>query len=419
MIDASQLYQPAFWSNPENAHELFARMRRESPVQHCEAKGYPNFWHITKYEDIFEIEKRTDVFLSAPRTIVQSTANEDHIREMSGGTLAPVRTLVNMDNPHHQKMRLLTQAWFMPKNLAKLNGGISESINTALAALREKNGLCDFAKDIAIEYPLRVIMQVLGVPPSDYPMMLRLTQETFGPEDPDTKPQAENNELAQAEALMSTVQEFSQYCLALVEERRQTPKDDISTLLAQAEVDGKPIDALDLIGYFIIIATAGHDTTSYSLTEAVRQMAMSPAVLERLKDDPDGAAPKIVEEAIRIASPVRHFIRTANEDYELRGQKIKAGDSVILWYASGSRDEDLFERPNEFDIDRDASVRHAAFGHGAHICLGMHLARQENIAFLKRFGQEVSDLKLVGEPKFTQAQFVSGIKSLPVEIALA
>lgn len=419
MIDAAQLYQPAFWKNPENAHKLFSQMRNEAPVLHCEAEGYPEYWHLTKYEDIFEIEKRTDIFLSAPRTIVQTTANEDHIRKMTGGTLAPVRTLVNMDRPHHQKMRMLTQAWFMPKNLVKLDGGINQSIDIALAKLRDQNGQCDFAKDIALEYPLRVIMEVLGVPPADYPMMLRLTQETFGPEDPDTKTDGDNNELAQAEALLSTVQEFSAYCLALVEERRINPRDDISTLLAQAEVDGAPIDPLDLIGYFIIVATAGHDTTSYSLTEAVRRMALSPDLLERLKSDPDEIAPKIVEEAIRVASPVRHFIRTATEDYELRGQKIKAGDAVILWYPSGSRDEDIFDRPNEFDIDRDTSQRHAAFGHGAHLCLGMHLARQENIAFLKRFGQEVSALKLEGAPQYTQAQFVSGIKSLPLSVSLA
>lgn len=418
MIDAAQLYQPTFWKNPEDAHALFARMRAEAPVLHCEADGYPAFWHITKYEDIFEIEKRTDIFLSAPRTIVQTTANEDHIRKMSGGTLAPVRTLVNMDKPEHPKMRMLTQAWFMPKNLVKLNDGINQSIDLALAGLREKDGQCDFAKDVAIEFPLRVIMQVLGVPPEDYPMMLRLTQETFGPEDPDTKTESDKGELAQAEALLSTVQEFSAYCLALIEERRKNPKDDLSTLLAEAEVDGAPIDPLSLIGYFIIVATAGHDTTSYSLTEAVRRMALAPDLLERLKKDPDTIAPKIVEEAIRIASPVRHFIRTATEDYELRGQTIKTGDAVILWYPSGSRDEDIFERPNEFDIDRDTSVRHAAFGHGAHLCLGMHLARQENIAFLKRFAQEVSDLKVVGDPQYTQAQFVSGIKSMPVSATL-
>lgn len=419
MIDASQLYKPAFWSNPDQVHALFSKMRSDAPVQHCEANGYPDFWHVTKHADIFEIEKRTDIFLSAPRTIVQTQANEDHIRKMTGGTLAPVRTLVNMDNPEHQKMRLLTQAWFMPKNLAKLNDGINQSIETAIAGLRDRDGHCDFAKDVAIEFPLRVIMDVLGVPTADYPMMLRLTQETFGPEDPDTKSEAGDNDLAQAEALLSTVQEFSAYCLALVEERRKNPRDDISTLLANAEVDGAPIDPLALIGYFIIIATAGHDTTSYSLTEAVRQMALSPNILQELKDDPDTVAPKIVEEAIRIASPVRHFIRTATEDYELRGQQIKAGDSVILWYSSGSRDEELFDRPHEFDINRAGSVRHAAFGHGAHLCLGMHLARQENIAFLKRFAREVSSVKLLGDPKYTQASFVSGIKSMPVQITLA
>lgn len=419
MINASQLYNPRLWSRPDEVHALFSQMRKEAPVLHCEAPDYPNFWHITKYEDLFEIEKRTDIFLSAPRTVIQTSSNEEHIRKMTGGTLTPVRTLVNMDNPHHQKMRLLTQAWFMPKNLAKLNDGIRQSIELAMRALRKSGGRCDFAKDIAVEYPMRVIMDVLGVPEKDFAMMLRLTQETFGPEDPDMQMDVENNELAQAETLLSTVQEFSAYSLALVEERRKDPRDDIATILAQATIDGQPIEPMDLIGYFIIIATAGHDTTSYTLTEAVRHLALQPKLLERLKQDPETIAPKIVEEAIRFASPVRHFIRTATEDYELRGETIKAGDSVVLWYTSASRDEDIFDNPHDFNVDRDMSVRHAAFGHGAHICLGMHLARQENTAFLKRLAKEVSSLQLFGDPIYTQAQFVSGIKSLSIEATLA
>lgn len=419
MTNASQLYNPKYWSSPDKAHQLFARMRRETPVFYCETSGYPDLWHITRYEDIFEIEKRTDIFSNEPRLIIQTTANEEYLREMTGGSLAPVPSLVNMDNPDHHKMRLLTQAWFMPKNLAKLDGGIRNSIDLALEGLRAKNGRCDFARDIAVEYPLRVIMGVLGVPEADYPMMLRLTQESFGPDDPDMQMDVENSELAQAETVLSTVQEFGAYSLALAEERRHNPKDDIATVLANAEVDGKPIDPSWIMGYFQIIATAGHDTTSYSLNEAVRQIALSPDLLARLQDDPNTIAPKIVEEAIRMASPVRHFVRTAKEDYEMRGQTIKAGESVILWYPSASRDEEIFDNPNAFDIDRDQSKRHAAFGHGAHICLGMHLARQENIAFLKRFGGEISSLKLAGDPIYTQAQFVSGIKSLPIEVTLA
>lgn len=418
MIDAAQLYQPAFWSEPERVHALFAQMRNDDPVLRCKAPGYPDFWHVTKHEDILEVEKQGDIFLNAPRTVIMSQVEEDYMN--ASGVLDSVRSLSTMDNPEHQKMRLLTQAWFMPKNLVVLNDGISDSIERAMAALRAHGGRCDFAKDVALEYPLRVIMQVLGVSSEDFPMMLRLTQEALGPEDPDARHEADGERNMAAETRVAALQQASQYFMALADDRRKNPRDDISTLLANAEVDGAPLDPGVLLGYFVIIATAGHDTTSYSLTEAVRQLALNPTLFERLKADPDNIAPKIVEEAIRYASPVRHFLRTASEDYELKGKSIKAGDSLVLWYCSGSRDEDVFDCPDEFDIDRhDGRLRHTAFGHGAHLCLGMHLARQENTAFLKRLATEITDINLMAEPQYMRVPFVSGIKSLPVATTLA
>ena len=179
-----------------------------------------------------------------------------------------------------------------------------------------------------------------------------------------------------------------------------------------------PLDDMGKLGYYIIVATAGHDTTSYSLTEAVHQLARTPALFERLKQAPEMTSKLITEEAIRYASSVRHFIRTANKDTALGNKVIREGQSVILWYPSGSRDEDVFENPHHFDIDRDQSTRHAAFGHGAHMCLGMHLARLELDTFLIALAERVEAIELLAEPKYMQANFVGGIKSLPVQMQI-
>lgn len=416
-LNASFLYDSANWSDNAAIHDLFTRMRAEDPVHFCENETYPDLWHVTKHADIFDVERRTHDFLNEPRLVIAPRAEEAKIRKQTGGTLNRIRSLVTYDAPEHAKLRLLTQAWFMPKNLGNLQGRIDASVQTGMDVLTRSTGSCDFAKDVALEYPLRVIMAVLGVPETDYSTMLRLTQELFGPDDPDIKrdvPDGVSRDAAHAQ----TVAELFAYFGALTEEKIKNPKDDVGSIIANAMIDGEPLDLMGKLGYYIIVATAGHDTTSYSLTEAVHQLARKPKLFSRLIADPDAIAPLVTEEAIRYASAVRHFVRTAVDDTELGGKTIKKGDSVVLWYPSGSRDEDLFADPHTFNIDRPRDKRHAAFGHGAHMCLGMHLARQEINAFLKAIAKDVESIELMGDPKYVQASFVGGIKSLPVQARL-
>ncbi len=413
MKDFAKLYDPSAWGDPDQIHALFSEMRRDAPVVFVECDAYPDFWHITKHADIFEIEKRTDVFLSEPRTTIQTLETEALAEEMSGG-VRRIRTLVSMDPPEHPKMRQLTQQWFMPKNLSRLQEQIEASATQSLDRMVAMDGQCDFARDVGVEFPLRVIMTVLGVPQEDYGSMLRLTQELFGPDDPDMRRQANDDALTG----MSTHMEFGLYFQRMTLDRRRNPRDDIATLVSNAQVDGQPIDDAATYGYYLIIATAGHDTTSYSLIEAVRQLASDPSLFERLKNNPEEMSAKIAEEAIRYASPVRHFVRTAKTDFDLRGKTIKAGDPVILWYPSGSRDEEVFKDSQRFDPDRSTKVRHAAFGHGPHMCLGMYLARQEISTFLSLLADRVECLELTGPPQFVQANFVSGIKRLPINAQL-
>ncbi|MEO1043370.1 MAG: cytochrome P450 [Pseudomonadota bacterium] len=416
-FDASFLYESANWADNNAIHQLFTRMRAEEPVHFCASETFPDLWHVTKHADIFDVERRTTDFLNEPRLLVWSREVEAGVRAQTGGSLTTIKMLVTCDAPEHMKLRLLTQAWFMPKNLAKLRSKIERSIDRGMAEIEARNGSVNFATDVAVEFPLRVIMDVLGVPERDYAMMLRLTQELFGPDDPDTQREVEEGVSAR-EAADQTRMELFAYFTGLTKTKQADPQDDVASIIANAEIDGEPIDDMTKLGYYTIVATAGHDTTSYSLTEAVYQLAQNPELLSRLKADPDTIAPLITEEAIRYAAPVRHFIRTAAHDTTLGDKTIREGESIVLWYPSGSRDEILFENPHTFDIDRDMSTRHAAFGHGAHMCLGMHLARQEIIAFLKAFSARVSAIKLTNEPKYVQANFVGGIKSLPVEIEL-
>lgn len=416
MADIHKLYDASAWANSDDIHAVFADLRKNNPVAYHSEDGFPPLWHITKHADIFEVEKNIDIFINEPRTVLTSIEDEEKTRAITGGTLNLVRSLVTMDRPHHTKMRFLTQAWFMPKNLARLQDVIESSAQEGLDVLSSMNGEVDFAKDVALNFPMRVIMAVLGVPREDFPKMLRLTQELFGGSDPEMA-RDDSGDLIQN--LLQSYMEYVQYFNAVTASRRENPTDDVASVIANAKLEGEYISDQDILGYYIIIATAGHDTTSYSLSEAVHHLAKSPELFARLKADPEAMAEKITEEAIRCASPVRHFMRTATKDYELRGQKIKKGDTLIMWYPSGSRDEDLFESPDVFNPDRNTSIRHAAFGHGSHLCLGMHLARQEISSFLVKFAKSVESFELAGDTLYTQASFVSGIKSLPIKAVLS
>ena len=233
----------------------------------------------------------------------------------------------------------------------------------------EKGDELDFVKDVAVWYPLRVIMMILGVPDEDLPKMLTLTQELFGADDPDMKREttAENRD--------ATILEFFNYFNALTAQRRAEPGDDVATVIANAQVSGAPIGELEAMSYYIIVATAGHDTTSSSSAGGVLALMENPDELAKVQANRD-LIPLLVDEAIRWTTPVKHFMRFATDDYELRGKCIKEGDGLMMLYASGNRDEEVFDQADKFIIDRRPN-RHVAFGHGAHHCLGNLLAKME------------------------------------------
>ena len=399
------LMDSASWADETGMHEQFRWLRLNDPLRRVEPEGYEPFWCVTKYQDIKEIEGQKRTFINDPRPILGPASVQAFV-EMVTGRKHLVRSLVQMDDPDHSLYRRLTQAWFLGENLRKLESRINELATAYVDRLEALGGECDFVKDVGVWYPLRVIMTILGIPEEDEPLMLKLTQELFGSGDPDTQRSFELQDFVQV------VHDFESYFFELAERRRKHPTDDVASVIANARVGGEPLPLLDLSGYYTIIATAGHDTTSSSMAGGLLGLINNPDEMNKLQANTESLVGGAVDEAIRWTSPVRQFARTATRDYDLHGTMIQKGESVGLWYLSGNRDEDVFESPYAFRIDR--REKHIAFGFGAHVCLGQHLARMELAAMYRELLRRVDHFELAGEPQYMQSIFVGGLKSLPI-----
>jgi cytochrome P450 len=411
------LASPVTYGDEDALHALLADLRTNDPVHWTQPDGFRPYWAVTKYADILEIEKLNDKFLNEPRSVLMNTQTEHDLAAMWGGPdpktgrVSPFRTLIDMDNPDHRAYRGLTQAWFMPANLKKLEARTAELAKRYVDLMMERGPECDFAREIAVYYPLHVIMSILGVPESDEPLMLKLTQELFGGTDPDLKRKESGS------TNTSTIMDFFIYFNKMTAERRANPGEDLASVIANGQVKGCPLGDLETASYYIIVPTAGHDTTSSTIAGGLRALVENPDQLAKLKANPDllGSA---VDEMFRWSTPVQHFMRTATEDYELRGKTIKAGDALQLLYISGNRDEEVFAEPFEFRVDRENN-RHVAFGYGAHVCIGQHLAKMEIKAFFKELVGRLDKIELTGAPRRIESTFVSGLKALPVRCTIS
>lgn len=398
-------------------HDAYRWLRANNPLGVASPDGFDPFWVVTRHADILEVSRQNDLFHSGDRpTTLTDKLSEARIREMTGGSPHLVRSLVQMDAPDHPKYRALTQAWFMPPNLKKLEQRIRGIARTAVDKMAARGSRCDFVADVALHFPLHVVMEILGVPETDEPRMLQLTQELFGATDPDT---ARDNaaDAGRAEAIQAIVLDFYAYFARITADRRANPRDDLATVIANSRIDGELISDLEALSYYVIVATAGHDTTSSSTAGAIWALAENPGQLNQIKADPS-LIPSLVDEAIRWMTPVKTFMRSATRDTELAGRPIAKGDWLMLCYGSGNRDESVFEDPYDFRADRRPN-KHLAFGYGAHLCLGQHLAKMEMRILFEELLPRLESLELAGEPKMTQAVFVNGPKTLPIRFRLA
>lgn len=412
---SAAIVNPQAYGQWADLQDRFRWARDNMPVGLVQAEGYMPFWAVTRHEDILAISKDNARFLNAPKSVVLAPVAVQMLTHMiTGGSPHLVRSLVTMDAPEHMDYRKLTQSWFMPKNLSGIEARVREIARISIDQMVATGGTCDFVSEVSALYPLHVVMQILGVPHEDEPLMLKLTQEMFGGEDPDLN-RARSVELTPEQItqfVIDAVRDFEGYFMKLAADRRANPRDDVASVIANAMIDGAPISDRNAAGYYIIVAAAGHDTTSASTAGAMWALANDPAQFARIKAD-RSLLPGLIEEAIRWTTPVQHFMRTAAEDCEIAGQRIAKDDWLMLCYVSGNYDERVFEHPDRFDASRGPN-RHVAFGAGVHQCLGLHLARMEMRILFDELLDRVESVELAGTPQRASSTFVGGPKTLPI-----
>lgn len=395
---------PQAYADEPKLHAALTHLRANAPVAWVDVDNYNPFWAITKHADIMAIERDNTVFTNSPRPVL-ATKEGDEQQAAIG-----VKTLIHMDDPEHRAVRAIGADWFRPKAMRELKVRIDELAKRYVDKMVAAGPECDFVQEVAVNYPLFVIMSMLGIPESDFPQMLKYTQELFGNDD------SEMQRSASIEESMAVLLEMFAYFNELTASRRATPTEDLASAIANATIDGQPLSDIDTVSYYLIIATAGHDTTSAVISGGLHALIENPDQRERLRADLS-LMPLATEEMIRWVTPVKEFMRTAREDTEVRGVPIAAGESVLLSYASSNRDEEVFDEPFRFDVGRDPN-RHNAFGYGVHFCLGAALARMEVNSFFSELLPRLKDIELTGDPASMATIFVGGLKHLPIRYTL-
>jgi cytochrome P450 len=415
---AATIVDPAAYAD-QRIFDAYAWLRANTPLGVAQPEGFDPFWVVTRHADILEISRQNDLFHSGDlATTITSKTIDQRVRKLTGGSPHLVRSLVQMDAPDHPKYRALTQAWFMPQNIKKLEERIRAIARAAVERMVATGGECDFVREIALHYPLHVVMEILGVPEADEPRMLMLTQELFGAADPELgRTPKESMEPEDLAPIQQVIADFYQYFAKISADRRAHPSEDLATVIANSQIDGQPISEFEAMSYYVIVATAGHDTTSSTTAGALWALCDNPDQFDWVKQDLS-RVPGLIDEAIRWTTPVKTFMRSATADAEVGGQRVAKGDWLMLCYASGNRDETVFDEPNRFRADRSPN-KQLAFGYGAHLCLGQHLAKMEMRILFEELLPRLKSVKLAGEPKMSQAVFVNGPKTVPIRFDLA
>jgi cholest-4-en-3-one 26-monooxygenase len=390
-------------------HREWTWLRQNAPLMWYERENVVPFWVVTKHADIVAISRQPKAFLNAPRLLI---VTKELGRPQEAGP--PFRHLLDMDPPEHARYRNLVSARFTPRTVKVLELQIESITRRVLDDVTRQvidgaaeTSNCDFVTDLSAKVPLAVIAELLGVPREDWDRLFQWTNETIGSADP---------EFQQGTSALETVDRarlaLFQYFTELVEKRRKEPKDDLTSFVAGTQIDGKPLPTFELLSYFFLLVVAGNETTRNATTGGLLAFIENPEQWERLQRDRSLLRPA-VEEIVRWTSPVIQFARTASEDAEIRGQRIRAGESLCLFYPSANRDEEIFDQPFKFDIGRNPNP-HLAFGIGEHFCLGANLARLELAVIFSQLAQRLERVELAGPVERLRSSFVGGIKHMPI-----
>ena len=386
-------------------HEMFEVLRREAPVFWHEEPGGPGFWNITRYDDLVEVNRQPELFSSELGGISifdMGRVDGSESMDMRGAVM------IMTDPPKHTRYRRLVNKGFTPRMIGIIEQHLRRRAVTIVDNVIER-GECDFVVDIAAELPLQAIAEIMGVPQEDRFRIFEWANQMIGIDDP---------EYASDDNARAAVELYA-YSNTLAAERRDSPRDDIVTILINAEIiddDGEVtrLSEFEFDAFMLLLSVAGSETTRNAISHGMLELMANPDQFDMLKADPAGLMDTAVDEIVRYSTPVHHFRRTASADTELRGQKIAAGDKVVMWHVSANRDETQFEDPHRFDITRSPNHHIGFGGGGAHFCLGANLARMELRLMFDEICRRIPDVQPAGEVQLLRSNFINGIKHMPV-----
>ena len=406
-LDSLDVIGPDTYAAHGYPHAAWKRLRRESPVHWFDLTGGVGFWAVTRRSDIVWISKQPERFRNAPRlAIFEEGAPVEGER-----TLA--RHLLNMDPPEHGAFRHAASHWFTPRAIERRRPEVERITGELLDAMAGDGEVreADFVADLAAPLTLSVLADMLGVPREDWRLMFRWTNQIAGASDPEFR-----QEDAPVGAVESARTGLFQYFAALAEKRRGEPRDDMVSVLANARVGGEPIPLFELLSYFLLLVVAGNETTRNAASGGLLALIENPSEREKLRADP-GLVEGAVEEIVRWTAPVIQFCRTPVEDVEIRGRRVRAGDSLCLFYPSANRDEEVFPDGDVFRVDRRPNP-HLGFGIGEHFCLGANLARLELRVIFQALAERLEEVELAGPFERMRSSFLGGVKRMPIRYRL-
>ena len=401
------LSDPEFWVQPRDwRFGAFKTLRDESPFHFFEERMVenspippgPGYRALVRHDDIWHVSRNPQLFCSGNGSNIGDLPVE--INEFFG-------SMINMDDPKHVRLRSIVSKGFTPKEITALEESVRVRSRSVIDRMFERfpERECDFVREVAALMPLQIICDMMGIPESDEEMIFNWTNTILGVGDPEY--------VGTFDDLVRVGGEIFSYALALGEDRLKNPRNDIASVMMNAEVDGQRLSAQEFGSFFILLVVAGNETTRTAIGHGMRELTLNRDQRELWFNDFEAHTETAVEEIVRYATPVIHFRRTATEDTEINGQKIAAGEKVVMFYQSGNRDERVFTNPDSFDIRRPVAPAQVGFGAGGpHFCLGANLARREVAVMFDEIRRRVPTLEITSEPAYLQSSFINGIKRM-------
>ena len=407
-VDEIDLGNFDFWVKPiEEREGAFLTLRRERPISFHEEPEPPpeipiprgsGFWALVKHADIQHVSRHPELFCSGKGS---------NIGDLPPPFLEFFGSMINMDDPKHSRLRRIVSRGFTPRMIARAEQSVERCAAQIVERIRER-GECDFVADIANILPLVIICDMMGIPESQREMVIAKSNTILGAGDPEII----SDPKQVIPAMLGAGADLSNLARDLGKLRREKPTEDLVSALVNAEVDGERLDDQEVGAFFVLLAVAGNETTRNAMSHGMHALCEFPDQRAIWRADFEGVAESAVEEIIRWSTPVMHFRRTVTRDTELRGQKLREGEKVVMWYTSGNRDEEVFKDPYRFDVLRQANDHVAFGGPGPHYCLGAHLARREVTVMFRELFEKLPDIEVVGWPHRLVSNFINGIKRM-------